>query len=568
MQVVLPHLDTRIGDVESNAAAIAELAQDVAGCDVMLTPELAICGYPPRDLLFREGFVSRCEQALKQLASSLPPDMLVIVGCPQSASGAGGRCFNGLAACRGGRVEAWAHKRLLPGYDVFDDDRYFHPGSQSSWIEHAGHRIGLLVCEDLWQAGDVREPTDYAVDPVAELAEAGCDVLLAASASPFVTGKHARQIGSVSQLAGQHGISIVSLNRAGSEDDLAFDAAAIVADSSGAIRCLRQFSTEADPPLIIDLKTPCESVDMPPLDAHEQRFRALVTCVRGYVRKTGNKQAIIGLSGGIDSAVTAAIAAAALGPEHVTGVMMPSRHSSDHSLGDAKALAEALGLHACLELPIEAIHASTLSTLEGRVSDTPVEEGSLADQNIQARARGLILMALSNSQGGLVLSTGNKSELAAGYATLYGDMCGALSVLGDVLKMDVYGLARWMNEHAHEAGFKQPPIPESSITKPPSAELRPDQFDQDSLPPYELLDEIVRRWVEEEQSAGRIIDETGADDQLVTEVLRMIDAAQFKRDQAAVIPKVSRRAFGRGRPWPVIGRPGAAPVWIPAATQA
>ena len=568
MQVVLPNLDSRIGDVEGNARLIGELAGEWGHCDVLLTPELAICGYPPRDLLFREGFVARCEQALESLAASLPPEMLVIVGCPRSHDSDGGRCYNGLAICRGGRVEGWACKQLLPGYDVFDDDRYFRPGVGGHGIEHAGHRIGLLVCEDLWQAGDVREQTAYEVDPVADLVQAGCDLIMASSASPFMTGKHLRQVDTVSRLASLHGVGIVSLNRAGAEDDLVFDGGAIVADSTGEVLRRRQFPSQSDSPLVVSIDSMTKVRQTPCMDENEQRFQALITCVRGYVHKTGNKQAIVGLSGGIDSAVTAAIAAASLGPENVTGVMMPSRHSSTHSLEDARALAEALGLASCVEVPIERIHEATRSTLLEVDHGSSLEEGSLADQNIQARARGLILMAISNAVGGLVLSTGNKSELAVGYATLYGDMCGAMAVLGDVLKMDVYALAQWMNEHPREAGFSQPPIPVSTMTKPPSAELRPDQVDQDSLPPYELLDEIVRRWVEEEQSAGRIIDETGADAQLVSRILRMIDAAQFKRDQAAVIPKISRRAFGRGRPWPIIGRPGAAPVWIPAATSA
>ena len=394
------------------------------------------------------------------------------------------------------------------------------------------------------------------------------DVIMAASASPFVAGKHRRQVEAVSRLARHHGVEIVSLNRAGSEDDLIFDAAAIVANARGEILQRRQFSDVNALPLVHDFQSTGDVLEIPSPDDHEQRFQALVSCVRGYVHKTGNKKAIVGLSGGIDSAVTAAIAAAAIGSENVTGVMMPSRYSSTHSLEDSRALSDAIGLEACLELPIEEIHAATRSILETSEQLGSIEEGSLADQNVQARARGLILMTMSNAFGGLVLSTGNKSELAVGYATLYGDMCGAMAVLGDVLKMDVYALAQWMNDHPKDAGFARAPIPASTMTKPPSAELRPDQVDQDSLPPYELLDDIVRLWVEEERSAGEIIQETGSDPQLVTDVLRMIDLAQFKRDQAAVVPKVSRRAFGRGRPWPIIGRPGAAPVWIPAATTA
>ncbi len=567
MDVILPHLDSRTGDIEANARLISDLAHASADCDVLLTPELALCGYPPRDLLFREGFVERCEQVLDDLAATLPPDMLVLVGCPHARDADSGRCFNGLAVCRGGRVETWADKRLLPGYDVFDDDRYFLPGDGSRWVEHAGHRIGLLICEDLWQAGDVQEHAQYEVDPVAELVKEDCDVIMAASASPFIVGKHARQVSTVTRLAREHGIHVLAINRGGSEDDLVFDGGVAVADAHGSLLHAHQFPSD-DAALIQKVGVNGTAVEPPSSDEDAQRFKAIVTSVRGYVRKTGGRKAIIGLSGGIDSAVTAAIAAAALGPENVTGVMMPSRYSSSHSLEDSRTLSDALGLSACIELPIERIHSATRDVLKSCDEVAHLEEGSLADQNIQARARGLILMTISNAIGGLVLSTGNKSEVAVGYATLYGDMCGAMAVLGDVLKMDVYALARWMNDHPSHAGFKGPPIPESTMTKPPSAELRPDQVDQDSLPPYELLDEIVRLWIEEEQSAGRIIETTGADPKVVSDVLKMIDQAQFKRDQAAIIPKVSRRAFGRGRPWPIIGRPGAAPVWIPASTTA
>ncbi|MBG79301.1 MAG: NAD+ synthase [Phycisphaerae bacterium] len=567
MKLSLPRLDTSIGHVEANAAMIVELASEasVEGASVLLTPELGLCGYPPRDLLLREGFVDRCEHELETIASSVPQGMLVLVGHPESGPERGGRCYNTLSACRDGQVVARARKQLLPGYDVFDEDRYFQAGDEPAWVEHEGHRIGLLVCEDLWQADDVREQTNYEVDPVASLVELGCDVLVAISASPFVAGKHERQCQALGRLARRHRVTIVTLNRAGAEDDLVFDGAAIVANPDGTIECCRDpFGDQIHAFHELGKPYSASNAEMPP---DQQRFLALVESVRGYVSKTGNQRVLIGLSGGIDSAVTAAIAAAAIGGENVIGVMMPSRHSSDHSLADSRELADRLGLAACLEVPIESIHHSVVESVrQAGGALGPLEDGSLADQNIQARARGIILMALSNAHGGLVLSTGNKSEMAAGYATLYGDMCGALAVLGDVLKMDVYGLANWMNTNAASCGFSSAPIPESSITKPPSAELRPDQVDQDSLPPYDMLDEIVRRWIEEEQSAIRLVEETGFDSEVVNRMLRMIDLAQFKRDQAAIIPKVSRRAFGRGRPWPVIARPGAAPAWRSATS--
>ena len=565
MKIALSNMNSRIGALELNAQAILDSARDAGGVDVLVTPELAMSGYPPRDLLFREGFVDRCERTVRMLAAKLPPEMLVLVGTPRRSSN-GDRCMNSVAACRGGEIIAWGDKRLLPGYDVFDDDRYFMPGEQSAIVDHKGVRIGLLICEDLWQGGDVRERTSYEVDPVVELVEQGAQLLIAASASPFTTGKHARQRDHLARMARVHGVSIASVNRSGSEDDLVFDGSVMMMDSAGDHLAYEPAFGKTG--LIIgDLANRLDSHANDDVSCDRERFMALVESVRGYLSKTGQKHVIVGLSGGIDSAVTVAIAAAAVGGENVTGVMMPSRHSSSHSLSDAIESARMLGLSRCLEIPIETIHQSIRDSIIQPLGGELLEEGSLTDQNLQARSRGVILMGLSNAMGGLVISTGNKSEMAAGYATLYGDMCGALAVLGDVLKMDVYSMANWMNQHHLEIGFDGPLVPEGSITKPPSAELKPDQLDEDSLPPYEVLDDIVRRWIEEEQSSDRIIQETGFPSEEVLNLLRMIDQSQFKREQAAIIPKVSRRAFGRGRPWPVVGVPGGAPHWIPAGSE-
>lgn len=562
MKIALANLDSRIGALEINAQAILDAARADEGIDLLVTPELAISGYPPRDLLLREGFVERCERTVEELARQLPPKMLVLVGSPRRSS-KGGRCGNSLAVCRGGEIIAWADKRLLPGYDVFDDDRYFIPGEESLVIEHDDVKIGLLVCEDLWQGGDVRECTSYGFDPVAELVHQGAELLIAASASPFAAGKHARQIHSVVHSAREHEVAIAAVNRSGSEDDLVFDGSMLLVNSAGEHIVSRE-PFEGPDLIMADFDGKPVPLPSPEKSPDQERFNALVEGVRGYLRKTGQGRVIVGLSGGIDSAVTVAIAAAAVGGENVLGVMMPSRHSSDHSLSDAMESAELLQLSDCLRIPIESIHQSIRDSIREPLGDDLVQEGSLTDQNLQARSRGIILMGISNAMGGLVLSTGNKSEMAAGYATLYGDMCGALAVLGDVLKMDVYSMANWMNEHHRQLGFDGPLVPEGSITKPPSAELKPDQLDEDSLPPYEVLDDIVRRWVEEEQCSDRIIEETGFPAEEVLNLLRMIDQAQFKREQAAVIPKLSRRAFGRGRPWPVIGVPGGSPHWIPA----
>ncbi len=565
MKIALPNMDSRIGGLEINAQAVLESSREANGANVLVTPELAICGYPPRDLLFREGFVERCELTVESLASQLPQDMLVLVGSPRRVPGSG-RYANSLAVCRGGEVIAWADKRLLPGYDIFDDDRYFIPGNESVLIEHDGVGIGLLVCEDLWQGGDVRERTSYEVDPVVDLVQRGAQLLIAASASPFVTGKHARQNQAIIECARENHVAIASLNRSGSEDDLIFDGSASLVNSSGE-RLASRSPFEKIGLIVADLEAEVLSSTAPDHSVDQERFNALVQGVRGYMKKTGQAKIIVGLSGGIDSAVTVAIATAAIGGENIVGVMMPSRHSSSHSISDAMESARLLRLSDCLEISIESIHQSIRDSIKRPIDDDLIGEGSLADQNLQARSRGVILMGLSNAMGGLVLSTGNKSEMAAGYATLYGDMCGAMAVLGDVLKMDVYALAKWMNENPEKAGFDGPSVPIGSITKPPSAELKPGQLDEDSLPPYEVLDDVVRRWIEEEQSSDRIIEETGFPSEEVLNLLRMIDQAQFKREQAAVIPKVSRRAFGRGRPWPVIGVPGGSPHWIPAGTR-
>ena len=566
MKIALSNMNSRIGALELNAQAILESAGDATGADVLVTPELAISGYPPRDLLLREGFVDRCERTVGMLAAQLPPELLVLVGTPRRLPD-GDRCANSIAACLGGEIIAWGDKRLLPGYDVFDDDRYFVPGEQSTTVDHKGVRIGLMICEDLWQGGDVSERTAYEFDPVGELVQQGAQLLITSSASPFATGKHARQREYLERTAREHGVSIASVNRSGSEDDLVFDGASMLVNPAG--ESLAYGAPFTGTRVVHgDLGSRVDSTAIENMCEDQERFEALVEGVRGYLSKTGQKHVIIGLSGGIDSAVTVAIAAAAVGGENITGVMMPSRHSSSHSLSDAAESARLLGLSRCLEIPSEPIHQSIRDSIRQPLGDELIEEGSLTDQNLQARSRGLILMGLSNAMGGLVISTGNKSEMAAGYATLYGDMCGALAVLGDVLKMDVYSMANWMNEHHEQVGFEDPLVPTGSITKPPSAELKPDQLDEDSLPPYEVLDDIVRRWIEEEQSSDRIIEETGFPSEEVLNLLRIIDQSQFKREQAAIIPKVSRRAFGRGRPWPVIGVPGGAAHWIPAGNRA
>jgi NAD+ synthase/NAD+ synthase (glutamine-hydrolysing) len=503
---------------------------------------MSLLGYPPRDLVERHGVADACLAACERLASVVPASMLALVGLPVPARG---RPFaNAMALLRGGRIEGFAHKQLLPSYDVFDEDRHFTPGSRTTVIEHGGERIAVLLCEDLWQAGDARSVRCYPRDPVADARAQRATVIAVASASPFVAGKDTRHAELLAARAREAGAVLASCNAVGGQDDLVFDGGSRVVSPTGA--ALLQCARFAEDWRVVDTASaecvePATSCD---LDA--ERFRAIVLGTRDYLAKTGHKAAILGLSGGIDSALVAAIAAAAIGPTNVTGILMPSRYSSDGSLTDAQESARRLALGRIETLPIDAIHRAVESTAAGAFSSD-----GLAGENLQSRARGLLVMLASNATGALVLTTGNKSEYAAGYATIYGDMNGGLAPIGDLYKTEVYAMARMLNVRFAEFRFAQPPIPEASIEKAPSAELRPNQTDQDSLPPYEELDAVLRVLVDGEGSADEAVAASGAPRELVLRIARMLDRAQFKRDQAAVILKLSPRAFGRGRRYPV-----------------
>jgi NAD+ synthetase len=544
MRLAIAQLNPTVGDIAGNTRAVLDAIERARadGADVVVGSELGLLGYPPRDLLMRERVVEDCEEAVRVVASRAV-GLTVIVGHPRRCADGVRGVRNSVSVCRDGEIVAVYDKRLLPGYDVFDEDRYFDAGTKPCVVDVAGGRIGLLICEDLWRAGDVTAEPHYAAEPMRDLAARGCDLVVALNASPFVLGKFERHVEQIREAARGHGVPIVSVNQVGAHDDLVFDGRSLLVGGDGAIRViLPGFETAVE---TVELDTAPVADFAPPKELHDL-YRALVLGIRDYCGKTGHRDVLVGLSGGIDSALTATRAAAALGPEHVPGVIMPSRYSSPGSIDDARALGERLGLPECERLDIESAHRTLRDTL-GDV------EG-LTDENLQARVRGILLMARSNASGALLLATSNKSELAMGYATLYGDMCGALAVLGDVLKTQVYALARWINEHPDLAGFDRAPIPEPSITKPPSAELRPDQTDQDSLPPYDVLDQIVRRHVQLEQSADRIIAETGLDPALVQDIVVRIDRAEYKRFQSAIIPKVTQRAFGRGRPMPLVMR--------------
>lgn len=549
VKIAVPRFDPTVGDLVGNARLAIEAAETAVASDahVLLLPELALCGYPPRDLLLRKGFADACEQAIDQLARELPPDLLVLIGSP--VHGPAPTLHNALVAIRGGARIAVAAKRLMPEYDVFDEDRWFTPGTEATLVSHDGIRIGLLVCEDLWQGGDAQVEAVWPCDPVQELLAAGADLLLAASASPWVAGKSGRQVDRVRTVAASGGVDVIAVNQAGANDDLTFGGEVIHAGVDGQLRPGRFPFCKRDQDLSVHMAC-LPSAANPPWPDILVATLALREAIHGYVAKTHSPGVLIGLSGGIDSALTATLAVAALGPDRVHGVAMPSRHSADASLRDAKAVCEALAMAPPLVLPIEPAHAVMRETLER--GGHAATEGDLVDQNLQARIRGQLLMARSNATGNLVLATGNKSELAAGYSTLYGDMCGAVAVLGDVLKTEVYAMAEAINADPSTIGLGVPPIPQATIDRPPTAELAPDQCDQDSLPPYEVLDAIIRQVVNEDQSVEVVAERTGLDPDIVHHWMQVIDRNEFKRWQAAMIPKISRRAFGRGRRWPLV----------------
>jgi len=572
MRIALAQLNPIVGDIAGNTTlvldAMAQARQQQA--DVLVTSELTLIGYPPRDLLQRRGVVEECERAVRIIAEQAG-DLHVIVGHPRRSPGGMRPWRNSASVCHRGKIIAVCDKQLLPGYDVFDEDRYFEPGDRSCVVQINDKRCGIVICEDLWRANDVSAERRYPVEPVREIARMGCDVLFSLNASPFVLGKWQRHLAQLRDIAVELQVPICAVNQVGANDDLIFDGRSVVLDSRGrVVSMLKPFESEVTTIAFDILNRGGTAIDVSHWsEPCRELFFALSRGVRDYVHKTGHRSLLLGLSGGIDSALTAVIAAAAIGPANVFCVMMPSRYSSTGSIDDSIELARRLGLPECKQVPIGPLHEVMRTTMQKPLGDSL--EG-VTDENIQARLRGIILMAMSNANNALVLATSNKSELAVGYSTMYGDMCGALAPLGDVSKTRIYELSRWINANFQECGFRTPPIPESSITKAPSAELRPNQTDQDSLPPYEVLDRIIEHAVELEDDEAAIISQTGFDAALIRKTLRMIDRAQYKRDQAPVVLKVTSRAFGRGRPMPIVMKqssnaadtPGRVPA--PAAT--
>ena len=537
LRVAGAQLNMTVGDIPGNESAIREAMRKAsdADADVLLVPELALTGYPPEDLVLRDDFVQANLDALDRLAT-LATDITVIVGFVDRVSGPSRgaadsemrEVANAAAVLGDGRLKGVYHKVLLPNYGVFDEDRYFAVGSDpgSVWMV-GGETVGVSVCEDIWLPDG----------PPAKQAAAGASTLLNINASPFHRGKAAERESMLAERARSSGAAVVYLNLVGGQDELVFDGASVVFDRNGNL--LHRSPQFEEDFFVVDIPSgPAEAVAAL-LEPTEEVYRALVTGVHDYVRKNGFEQVLIGLSGGIDSALTAALCADALGPDSVWGVAMPSRFSSDHSIADARALAENLGIRFSL-LPIDGVYEAHLQSLEEVFVGTAF---GVAEENLQARSRGATLMAISNKFGPMVVATGNKSEMAAGYATLYGDMVGGYSVLKDVFKTLVYELAVWRNE-------QDAVIPVNTIEKPPSAELRPDQRDSDSLPPYEVLDAILEMYIEDDLGPAQIV-EAGFEASIVATTTQMVDRNEYKRRQSAPGVKITTKAFGKDRRLPI-----------------
>jgi NAD+ synthase/NAD+ synthase (glutamine-hydrolysing) len=559
MKIALLQQNPTVGDLQGNSGLISGALRRAAGADLAVTSELALLGYPPRDLLLNSDFVERSWDVLRCLAEEvreLPP---LLVGLAERNPGEVGRpLFNSAALLKDGRVEKTFKKSLLPTYDVFDEDRYFEPaGGEAQVLELEGRVLGISICEDIWNDCDFWRHRRYHTDPVEELALAGAEAIINLSASPFTVGKQNHREAMLSGLARKHRIPFIYVNEVGGNDDLVFDGRSSVFDGEG--RLVARARGFLEDLVMVDLDesgricpVPGDAYGSARKDAiaeddftqESEIWRALVLGTRDYVSKCGFSGVLLGLSGGIDSSLVAAIASEALGPDNVLGVLMPSPYTSPASIRDATALAHNLAIKTTT-LTITDIMDSVGRELEASFQGRPTD---VTEENIQARIRGNLLMALSNKFGLVLLTTGNKSELAVGYCTIYGDMSGGLAVISDVPKTMVYRLARWLN-----ALREREIIPAAVLTKAPTAELRFGQRDQDSLPPYEILDDILMRYIELHQSKDELI-RLGYEKSMVDRVLHLVKAAEFKRRQAAPGLKVTDRAFGSGWRMPVASR--------------
>ena len=572
MKIAIAQLNPTIGDITHNARQIITAANQAARENVrlLLTPELSLCGYPPRDLLLYPRFIQSMQQELKAIASSIPEEMTILVGTvtenPNAHTQGQKPLYNSIALLEAGEVRHIFHKRLLPTYDVFDEDRYFQPGNQSnsfqlsnsllkedgSQTETREYRIGVTICEDLWNEDTFWGKRSYEINPIADLVDSEVDIIVNLSASPYSVGKQQLREKMLFHAVDKYQIPIIYTNQVGANDDLIFDGNSIALSKQGKIvgeaKSFKSdlimiewdslFEVKTDKQINLSIRDRPEKPESPEAEI----FAALVLGVKDYARKCGFTKALIGLSGGIDSSLVAAIASEALGCDNVFGILMPSPYSSEHSITDAVALVENLGIKS-ETIPIEEGMTAYDKMLDSLFTGT---EFGVAEENIQSRLRGGILMAVANKFNYLLLSTGNKSEMAVGYCTLYGDMNGGLAVIADVPKTTVFKICRWLNR-------KKEIIPVNVINKPPSAELKPGQKDADSLPPYEILDDILDRIVCQHQSETEIIN-SGYEATTVKKVMKLLARAEFKRRQAPPGLKITDRAFGTGWRMPIASK--------------
>lgn len=543
MKITLAQLNFRIGDFEGNLSKMLEAVAKAkaAKADIIVFGELAVCGYPPRDFLEFYDFINRCEDSISELCK-VAHGIAIAVGSPTKNPLIEGKdLFNSAYFLVDGKVNHVAHKALLPTYDIFDEYRYFEPAINFNIVEYKGKRIALTVCEDIWNIGN--ENPIYTVCPMDEMMPQKPDFIINLSASPFSYKQAAERLNIIRANVERYKIPMFYVNHVGAQTELIFDGGSVVMCADG--ETFNEMSYFKEEIATYDLQDVLENkgiIGEQPKDKMTMLHDALVTGVQDYFKKLGFKKAILGLSGGIDSAVTLVIAARALGAENMRVVLMPSQFSSDHSVDDARQLAENLGVQYDI-VPIKPIFDTYMKSLQTQFEGQPF---NITEENLQARSRGMILMAMSNKFGHIVLNTSNKSEAAVGYGTLYGDMCGGLSVIGDLYKTEVFALARYMNKDGEV-------IPENTIAKPPSAELRPDQKDSDSLPEYDILDEILFQYIEKRQGPKEIIS-MGFDEALVKRTLRLVNINEFKRFQTAPTLRVSPKAFGMGRRMPIVAK--------------
>ena len=553
MKIAIAQLNYLIGDFEGNLANITSAVQRASkdGADLVLFSELSICGYPPLDLLERKEFIAKSMQAVLELAAAINPETGVLIGAPEFNPGKRGKLlYNSVCFLHGGEIKQIFRKTLLPTYDIFDEYRYFEPNREFKVLEFKGKKLAITICEDLWDEqpfeNEFSRSRLYNTSPLDELMKFKPDAIINLAASPFSHRKMEVKQGIFTGKAAKHALPLIYCNQAGAQTELIFEGGSMAINSNGqVVSRLKFFQEDYELVELEDLVvSDSDSARGKIPDRMEMIHGALVLGVKDYFGKMGFKTATLGLSGGIDSAVTLVLAAEALGPENMHVLLLPSQYSSDHSINDSVKLADNLGVDYDI-IPIEDLFNQFRISLQGLFKDQPED---ISEENIQARIRATLLMALSNKFGNILLNTSNKSETAVGYGTLYGDMSGGLSVLGDVYKTDVYDLARHLNGNGEV-------IPENIISKPPSAELRPDQKDSDSLPPYDLLDQILELYIERQQSPA-VMEKSGIDIHLIQRIIKMVDKNEYKRYQTPPILRISSKAFGVGRRLPLVARYG------------